>query len=452
MTSPNSSLICRGLDDCFCAECSTRSAQGCNTREKCLALSSHNTWALNVNECLLCSADNPKDCSTKEDCLATSPSHRWVCQSRGDYGYNAMECSCKRCTLDDPSGCQTEEDCRALSSDFTLSCDRGRNGPQGSCRCLRCTRNDTRGCDTKAKCMHASPYFHFDCADDDLYGCSYGTCQVCSFDELYGCVSKEKCEGASPHLSWYCHEHQGRHCMCRRCTEEHMSYCSTRERCLGTGPAAVWYFNKLEHAYRCGHCGDGPYDGYVKDGCTCTTAVCNALNSNGLAGPACACADGFEGGITWEGHVPKGNCTPKACNIANSNFEPGTACACKWPLFSGSITWQGPLVTGGCSLDHKNTLGVLGAFLLLCLFLFLCQGTGRCHRQLRKGIAVGSEREIEFSTQLLAEAGLQEHIPTFEAEGITLDAMRAMTEEEFQQLGLKKGPRVLLRQALERAP
>lgn len=107
-------------------------------------------------------------------------------------------------------------------------------------------------------------------------------------------------------------------------------------------------------------------------------------------------------------------------------------------------------MTGGCSLSLKNALGSL--FFLLGLFGLYYQGTGRCCRKLRKGIAARSEREVEFSTQLLAEAGLEEHIPTFQEEGITLDAMRATTEEELQALGLKKGPRVLLRQALERAP
>eukprot|EP00746_Dinoflagellata_sp_MGD_P162943 gnl/MRDRNA2_/MRDRNA2_90716_c0_seq1.p1 gnl/MRDRNA2_/MRDRNA2_90716_c0~~gnl/MRDRNA2_/MRDRNA2_90716_c0_seq1.p1 ORF type:complete len:1025 (-),score=146.55 gnl/MRDRNA2_/MRDRNA2_90716_c0_seq1:160-3093(-) len=112
----------------------------------------------------------------------------------------------------------------------------------------------------------------------------------------------------------------------------------------------------------------------------CTPAECTIDGSNYAAGMACACAPGFDGNITWFGPTPTGNCTlksdcpsghqwisshqrcmPAPCHIENSNGSPGPACACK-DGFEGSIIWEGAEAYGFCDpltavVDTCNVCG-----------------------------------------------------------------------------------------------
>merc|ERR1712146_635724 len=150
---------------------------------------------------------------------------------------------------------------------------------------------------------------------------------------------------------------------------------------------------------------------------------------------------GFEGTITWEGASPQGTCVASACNIANSNLKPGLECACQGPFFEGSIIWKGPEASGACNLQLTVVLLVISA--IVALFGLLCKLPSACRRRKRRPAPHMSQEARELSGQLLTEVGLQDYIPTFEEECITVDAMRMMSENDFNGLGLKKGHRVL---------
>ncbi|CAK8989924.1 Uncharacterized protein SCF082_LOCUS2028 [Durusdinium trenchii] len=80
----------------------------------------------------------------------------------------------------------------------------------------------------------------------------------------------------------------------------------------------------------------------------CTAARCDIPNSNRLFGADCACADGFDGKITWTRTIPNGQCVPAKCHILNSTKEPGLKCRCL-NGFTGSIRWNGSEAEGDCT-------------------------------------------------------------------------------------------------------
>jgi len=98
----------------------------------------------------------------------------------------------------------------------------------------------------------------------------------------------------------------------------------------------------------------------------CIPAACRVNGSNHEAGLKCACAPGYDGDITWYGPTPFGNCTlkpcgdgyqwissrrqcmPVPCDVQNSNRLAGPACACE-NGFEGGITWNGAEAHGKCN-------------------------------------------------------------------------------------------------------
>eukprot|EP00435_Cladocopium_sp_Y103_P036063 s1965_g9.t1 len=78
----------------------------------------------------------------------------------------------------------------------------------------------------------------------------------------------------------------------------------------------------------------------------CLPAPCNILGSNHEPGKRCKCADGYQGKITWEGAVAKGNCYPAVCLVAGSTGH-GLNCSCA-DGYSGWISWSGSDASGPC--------------------------------------------------------------------------------------------------------
>ena len=79
----------------------------------------------------------------------------------------------------------------------------------------------------------------------------------------------------------------------------------------------------------------------------CTPAPCHIPNSTHQSGPACQCADGFTGGISWTQANASGQCVPASCELKGSNMMSGPSCACA-NGFIGNISWVGSIPVGLC--------------------------------------------------------------------------------------------------------
>ncbi|CAE7745864.1 NOTCH1 [Symbiodinium sp. CCMP2592] len=90
----------------------------------------------------------------------------------------------------------------------------------------------------------------------------------------------------------------------------------------------------------------------------CLPAPCNIEHSNGKPGLDCACQDGYQGYVNWNGPVPSGTCVASTCRIVNSNRKAGLECKCS-DGFSGQITWKaqwdsGTCVPAQCTVPNSN--------------------------------------------------------------------------------------------------